>query len=102
MSSKKGTRQAKESSLSEVLQLFKQQKALQKQFLLEDIKDAWNEELGSGVANYTTDIKFQRNILYISLSSSTLREELSYGIEKIKAMLNERFDDDQIQKIILR
>lgn len=99
---KKNPRQAEEQSLSSLISLFKKQKGLQKGFLLEDVKTAWNEEMGSGVANYTTAIKFERGVLYVSLTSSTLREELSYGVEKIKNLLNERLEDEPIKKLILR
>jgi hypothetical protein len=99
---KHSTRQAEEQSLGSLLSIFKQQKGLQKGFLLEDLKSAWAEEMGPGVANYTTAIKFERGILYVSLSSSTLREELSYGVEKIKGLMNERFEEDPVKKVILR
>jgi hypothetical protein len=38
----------------------------------------------------------------VSLSSSTLREELSYGKEKIINLLNDALEKDAIKKIVLR
>ena len=58
--------------------------------------------MGKGVNNYTTNIKLQKDTLYVQLSSSVLREELSYGKDKIIAMLNEALGKDLIKKLILR
>ena len=58
--------------------------------------------MGNGVNNYTTDVKLERDTLYIQLSSSVLREELSYGKEKIIKMLNDELGKEIIKKLILR
>ena len=66
------------------------------------IKDLWHEQMKNGVANYTTDINLKNGTLYIKLKSSVLREELSYGKEKIMKLLNEKLKKDLIKKIVLR
>jgi hypothetical protein len=58
--------------------------------------------MGPGVANYTTEVILERDILYVQLSSSVLREELSYGREKIIRLLNEELGKNLIDKIVLR
>lgn len=67
-----------------------------------NVRDAWSKLMGNGVNNYTTAIDLKREILYVQLSSSVLREELSYGKEKIINMLNEELGKVLIKKIILR
>ena len=67
-----------------------------------DAKDAWYKIMKNGVSNYTTDVHLKNKTLYVSLSSSTLREELSYGKEKIINLLNEALEKDAIKKIVLR
>ena len=66
------------------------------------IKDMWHELMKNGIANYTTDINLKNGTLYIKLKSSVLREELSYGKEKIVKLLNEKLKKDLIKKIVLR
>ena len=66
------------------------------------IKDLWHEQMKNGVANYTTDINLKNGTLYIKLKSSVLREELSYGKEKIVKLLNEKLKKDLIKMIVLR
>ncbi|MDX1784359.1 MAG: DciA family protein, partial [Aequorivita vladivostokensis] len=43
-----------------------------------------------------------RDTLYVQLSSSVLREELSYGKEKIVKLLNEELGKELIKKVVLR
>lgn len=67
-----------------------------------NVAEAWCKLMGNGVNNYTTAVKLERNTLYVQLSSSVLREELSYGKEKIITMLNEEIGKNLIKKLILR
>ena len=65
-------------------------------------REAWANLMGNGVNNYTTAIELKHEILYVQLSSSVLREELSYGNEKIVKMLNESIGKDVVKKLVLR
>ena len=89
-------------SLSDALKEFINENRLEKGLEKIDARDAWIKLMGNGVNNYTSDVQLKGDTLYVSLSSSVLREELSYGKEKIKTMLNEELGRDIIQKIILR
>tara|TARA_B100000427_G_C15498136_1_gene590759 strand:- start:1327 stop:1611 length:285 start_codon:yes stop_codon:yes gene_type:complete len=67
-----------------------------------EVANLWYKIMKNGVANYTTDVTLKNGILHIKLKSSVLREELSYGKEKIIKLLNEKLKKDLIKKIILR
>lgn len=67
-----------------------------------NVREAWLNLMGNGVNNYTTAIELKRETLYVQLSSSVLREELSYGSEKIVSMLNEALGKDLVKKLVLR
>lgn len=95
-------RQGKNNSLSEVLKDFIQTNKLQKGLDKISAKEAWNSVMGTAIVKYTTHINLERDTLYIQLSSSVLREELSYGIEKIIKMINEELGKELIKKLILR
>lgn len=88
--------------ISDILKEFVDTNKLQAGLDKVDVKEAWVKMMGNGVNNYTTDIKLDRDVLYVSLSSSVLREELSYGKQKIIDMLNESVGKDVIKKLILR
>ena len=65
-------------------------------------RDVWNQQMGPAIEKYTTSLKLEGSTLYVQLSSSVLREELSYGKEKIIKLLNEALGKNLIQKLILR
>ena len=88
--------------LSEALQDFIQKNKLQKGIDKVNVREAWVKLMGNGVNNYTTAIELQNETLYISLSSSVLREELSHGKSKILDMLNEEMGKDLVKKLVLR
>lgn len=88
--------------LNDALKEFVEENKLQDGLDKVDVKDAWTNLMGNGVNHYTTSIQLKRETLYVDLSSSVLREELSYGKEKIIAMLNEHLGKELIKKLILR
>jgi len=88
--------------IGDVLKEFIETNKLQKGLDKVNVREAWENMMGNGVNHYTTAIKLERDILYVQLSSSVLREELSYGKEKIIKMLNEALGREIIKKLVLR
>lgn len=95
-------RQNSNLKLGEALQEFIKENRLQKGIDKVDARSAWEKLMGNGVNNYTTSVELKNEVLYVSLSSSVLRQELSMGKSKIIAMLNEELGKDLIKKMILR
>ncbi len=98
----KNRRESEESSLSDVLKIFIEKNKLQAGLDEVNIKEAWQNVMGNGVVSYTLDIKLKGTTLWVAVSSSVLREELSYGREKIISMLNEELRRDVITDVILK
>ncbi|TXD85099.1 DUF721 domain-containing protein [Subsaximicrobium wynnwilliamsii] len=89
-------------SISDILKEFVDSNRLQSGLNKVDVQDAWAKMMGNGVNNYTTAVQLDKDTLYVSLSSSVLREELSYGKQKIIDMLNESLGKEVISKLVLR
>lgn len=89
-------------SISDALKEFVTENRLEKGLDKVNVADAWAKLMGNGVNNYTTAVQLERDTLYIQLSSSVLREELSYGKQKIINMLNVELGKTVIKKLILR
>lgn len=89
-------------SISDIIKEFVDANHLQNGLDKVNVQEAWANMMGNGVNNYTTAVQLERDTLYVQLSSSVLREELSYGKEKIIAMLNESIGKDVIKKLVLR
>ncbi|MFT5244890.1 MAG: hypothetical protein ACJA1H_002204 [Glaciecola sp.] len=88
--------------ISDILKEFVETNKLQSGLDKVDVKEAWAKMMGNGVNNYTTDVSLDRDVLYVALSSSVLREELSYGKQKIVDMLNEAIGKKVVSKLVLR
>ncbi|MBT8285862.1 MAG: DUF721 domain-containing protein, partial [Flavobacteriaceae bacterium] len=63
-------------SIGEALQEFISSNKLQKGLDKVLVKEAWTSLMGNGVNNYTTGLDLRNGTLFVSLSSSVLREEL--------------------------
>ena len=90
------------TSMKEALSAFIQKNKLEKGIDKVDARAAWAKLMGNGVDNYTTEIELKFGTLYVSLSSSVLREELSLGKSKIVRMINEEIGKEVVKKLILR
>jgi hypothetical protein len=66
------------------------------------VRDVWEAVMGPAITKYTQNIKLERETLYIKLTSSVLREELSYGKQKIIKNLNEELKKELIKKLVFR
>jgi len=78
-----------------------QENKLQKGMDLVLVKEAWAEVMGNGVNTYTKNIQFKNGTLVVELTSSVLREELSYGKDKIVRLLNEKLNKTLIKSVKL-
>lgn len=90
------------TSMKNALSAFIQKNKLEKGMDKVDAREAWVRLMGNGVNNYTTEIELRFDTLYVSLSSSVLREELSLGKSKIIRMINEEIGKELVKKIVLR
>ena len=58
--------------------------------------------MGNGVNNYTQNVALRNETLYVELTSAVLRQELSYGKEKIVKMINEELGKEVVKNVVLR
>ncbi len=91
-----------QQKIDEILAAFVENNKLEKGLDGVQVEAAWRDLMGNGVQAYTQHIKLHNGTLYVSLTSSVLREELSYGKDKIIAMINDELGKDVVQKVVLR
>ncbi len=96
------TRKDEPQHLGEVLRQFAKTNKLEKGLDSAKAEALWAKLLGSGVQAYTESVQLVGETLYVGLSSSVLREELSYGKDNIITMLNEALEKECIKKLVLR
>ena len=95
-------RQNEQMNMGNVLKEFIKENRLQKGINKVDAQEAWRKLMDNGVNNYTKNIELRGETLYVSLTSSVLREELSYEKSNIIKMLNEELGKELIKKLILQ
>lgn len=90
------------NSVQDILKIFIEGNKLDAGIDNIDVKAAWGRLLGPGIESYTLDVFLKRQTLYVALSSPIVREELSYGKEKIIKMINEDLRKEVVKELILR
>jgi predicted nucleic acid-binding Zn ribbon protein len=65
------------------------------------IEILWPEVMGETIAKYTEKLKYKDNILYISVSSDALRNQLVYSRHQICKLLNDRIGKNEVKEVVL-
>ncbi len=90
-------------TLGEVLKDFFESNATLREKILETrVERAWKEVLGPMVMQYTRSVYVRGHILYVSLTSSVLRNELTLCRERLVKSLNEHAGATVIRDIVIR
>ena len=88
-------------ALKDLMNSFIKENNLSKGMQQIKVKELWSHLMGPGVVAYTTSVELQNNTLIVRLTSSVLREELSYGKDKIITMMNSELGGAFVKKVLL-
>ena len=66
------------------------------------VKSLWEELMGKTISTYTSNISVRKNVLYLTILSAPLKQELSYAKDKIKLRLNEELGEEFIKEVVIR
>lgn len=94
-------RQNESVAIKDLMGSFIKENNLSKGMKKISVKESWEQLMGNGVVSYTEKVELKGSTLYVKLSSSVLREELSYGKEKIIGMMNDALGTQEIKKLLL-
>ena len=87
--------------LGDVLKLlFKDEKWKSKLFQAK-VQQIWKDKMGEMIFKYTVSIVLNNRILYIKISSSSLKQELLYGREQIKDLINLHLEEDYVTDVMI-
>jgi predicted nucleic acid-binding Zn ribbon protein len=67
-----------------------------------DVISSWEEIVGKAISSRTTRIYIKDKVLYVHLSSSVVRNELSMLREALREKLNARAGLEVVRDIVLR
>jgi hypothetical protein len=91
-----------EISLKEAINKLIKSYQLQGKLTETQLNDSWEEIMGKPIAKYTRSLQLNNGRLVVKLSSSVLRQELSYGKNQLIERLNEHFGEAVIRDIVLK
>jgi predicted nucleic acid-binding Zn ribbon protein len=90
-------------SLSDVITEFlAENDELRERLYISRIQRAWGEVLGATIMQYTKNVYVKNKTLYVSLSSSVLRNELVLNRAKLVKSLNDHVGASVITDIVIR
>lgn len=93
---------ANDQSLKQVLKEMVETYRLKARLNQTKIQKLWERLMGKAIANYTKDIKLRKNKLYLTIESAPLKQELSFGKEKITKLLNDELGEGYIDDVIIQ
>ena len=67
-----------------------------------DALDVWKELIGDNLQKFVVGAKMYKGNLHVTLSSSVLRNELSYKKSELKEQINKQLGKEIVRKIILK
>jgi predicted nucleic acid-binding Zn ribbon protein len=91
-------RDSDEKPLGQLVEKIMRAYGLEKKMKEMDILKGWPEMMGIAVANRTTNLRINNRVLYISMDSAVMREELLNGkqiiLQRVNDFAGERIIDD--------
>ena len=96
------TRRNKINSLEDILKKISNKPKLKKKLDGVEVLDQLNTILGKNIQVYITNKYFQNGIIYIDLSSSVLRSELSYQKQGLVDSINHNIGREIVKNIVLK
>lgn len=95
-------KQNNEKSLKEVLNELVSTYRLENRMDGARVVNLWKEIMGNAIANRTRRIYVRQGVLYLTIDSAPLKQELFMEKLKVMAMLNEKLGKEYIKEIVLR
>lgn len=63
---------------------------------------SWEDVCGKMIAKHTKDLYFKEGVLYVSLDSAPLKQELSYAKSKLIEKLNQAAGKNMVRDMVFR
>jgi len=95
-------RRKKTVSLGEALQEYRAEMNIDNRLKEVSLINSWEDIAGRAIARRTSRVYLKEGKLYIHLTSSVVRSELSLAREALMERLNEKAGEELVKEIILR
>lgn len=95
-------RKSKTQSIGPVLREYIEALGHKRKLQEVNVVNQWENLMGKPIARRTTEIFIRKKILYVTIDSPVIRQELMMMRESIRARMNEMAGDELVVKIVLR
>jgi predicted nucleic acid-binding Zn ribbon protein len=65
------------------------------------IKQSWEQIMGKTISRHTSNVGLKNGKLYITITSASLKQNLTYELETIKNRINEELGTNAVEQVIL-
>ncbi len=97
MRAKKGNEYTMKEALNEMLKTYRLDTKLGETKVI----NAWEKVMGAVIAKYTKEVRVRDGVLYITLTSAAVKQELSYRRTEIAQQLNAECGADIIREVVI-
>lgn len=95
-------RKKNELTLSDAMQAMLKEYKLKSRFDETRVKGLWEQIMGKTIATYTSSVEVRRQVLYLTILSAPLKQELSFAKEKIIERINEAMGEEYIKSVVIQ
>lgn len=88
-------------SLSSILKYMFKDESSRQMYFQTKIEAAWQKQMGTTVNRYTEELTLRNGILYIKISSSSLKQELLYAKDNIIDFANKICEEEQVKQVVI-
>lgn len=96
------SRKNNENSLGEAIEMLLKAYGLEEGYYAAAVVTHWENLMGPAIARRTQSINIKNGVLIVRIESAALRQELSYGKEKIVQQINQKLGVRIIKSVELR
>ena len=66
------------------------------------VRAIWERLMGKRLGTYISEVRVREGVLYVTVLSSPLRQELTIAREKIRERLNEEMGEPYVREVVIR
>lgn len=88
--------------IGDILEEFFKRPYVARKIAVGKLPEFWREVAGEYVASVTNEVRLERGILYISVSSSVVRNDLFYRRDQLAELINSRAGVQLVNAVIIR
>jgi len=94
-------RRENDQALGEVLREWLAKSPIKSKLYQARVAEVWKKQMGPTINQYTTEIRLTRKKLFLTITSASLRQELSYSRDKIRDMINEELGEEVVTEVVV-